>query len=143
MIQRIQSLWLLLAALLVLGLFLLPSFTGRVEGVEASVYATGIKLKTGGQQNLLLLMSTLMAAVISLVNIFNYRNRSLQKRIAILNMLLLVLLLFWYFQLGKTLEASKIGIGIFLPMAAILFSFLAIKGIQFDEKLIRSADRLR
>ncbi len=143
MIQRIQSLWLLLAALLVLGLFLLPSFTGRVEGVEAAVYATGIKLKTGGQQNLLLLMSTLMAAVISLINIFNYRNRSLQKRIAILNMLLLVLLLFWYFQLGKTLEASKIGIGIFLPMAAILFSFLAIKGIQFDEKLIRSADRLR
>ncbi|MBY0244270.1 MAG: DUF4293 domain-containing protein, partial [Sphingobacteriaceae bacterium] len=41
------------------------------------------------------------------------------------------------------IENAQLGVGMFLPMIAILFSVLALKGIKNDEKLIQSADRLR
>ena len=149
MLQRIQTIWLLLAAVSMLLLFVVPSFAGTANDTMYILYASGIKLVKGSEviftKNILLLLSTLMSALISLLNIFNYRNRLFQKRIALMNMLLLAMLSFWFFQVGKSLPAenTKISIGMFLPPLAILFTFLAIRGIRFDEKLIRSADRLR
>ena len=44
---------------------------------------------------------------------------------------------------GIVLGANNYGIGLILPSLAILFIILAIRGIRNDEKLIKSADRLR
>jgi predicted branched-subunit amino acid permease len=56
---------------------------------------------------------------------------------------------FWLIQTAKswlgniTLQAENYGIGIMLPSISILFIILAIRGIKKDERLIKSADRLR
>lgn len=146
MIQRTQTIWLLLAAITILCLLFVPVFSTEANGTSYILYGSGLKY-TGGDKNIPLLISTVLAGLISLANIFNYRNRPLQRRIASLNILLILGLSFWLSQLGKHmpggLEKADIGAGLFLPLAAIIFTLLAIKGIKHDEQLIRSADRLR
>lgn len=151
MIQRIQSIWLLLAAVTILCLLFVPVLTDRSGGGTYILYGSGIKFWDGDvsdqSANTPLFISTILAGLISLVNIFNFRNRKLQIRVASLNILLILGLSFWLSQLAKQLpggiESSDIGIGLFLPLLAIILTLLAIRGIKNDEKLIRSADRLR
>lgn len=144
MIQRIQSIWLLLAAIAVLCLLFVPVLISIVGGNTHILNGYGI---SNQPTNVLLLVSIVLAALISLLNIFNFRNRKLQIRIASLNILLILGLSFWFSQLAKHLpggiEKSDIGFGLFLPLLAVIFTLLAIRGIKHDEKLIRSADRLR
>lgn len=151
MIQRIQSVWLLMAAITLACLCFAPLFTAITTDATYIITAKGIEKHSSDvidhTYNILLLASTILSALISLVNIFNYRNRTLQKRIILLNILLIVVLSFWFSQLTKqipgTLTSIDLGIGIGLPLIAIIFNFLAIRGINHDEKLIKSADRLR
>jgi len=144
MIQRIQSIWLLLAAIAILCLLFVPVLISKDGESTYTLNGYGINNKS---TNILLLVSTILAGLISLLNIFNFRNRRLQIRIASLNILLILGLSFWFSSLAKQLPGgiknSDIGIGLFLPLAAIIFTLLAIRGIKKDEKLIRSADRLR
>ncbi|RYG18665.1 MAG: DUF4293 family protein [Chitinophagaceae bacterium] len=151
MIQRIQSIWLLLAAITILCLLFAPVFTVVDKNIIYVLDGTGIKEFINGvntpTMNIPLLISVVLAGLISLINIFNFRNRTLQKRIASLNILLILGLSFWLSHLGKNipggLGTAEIGVGLFLPVVAIIFTLLAVRGIKNDEKLIRSADRLR
>lgn len=151
MIQRIQSIWLLLAAIAILCLLFVPILIDKSSGGTYILYGSGIKFwdddVSDQSANTPLFVSTILAGLISLINIFNFRKRKLQIRIASLNILLILGLSFWFSSLAKQLpggiEKSDIGVGLFLPLAAIIFTLLAIRGIKKDEKLIRSADRLR
>jgi hypothetical protein len=148
MIQRIQSVWLLLAAFSILCLLFIPTVGADAAKGYYILYGSGLKLEGVSNQptNIPLLISTILAGLISLINIFNFRNRKLQMRIASLNIVLILALSFWLSQIVKRLDGLTtldIEPGIFLPMVAIIFTFLAIRGIKKDEKLIRSADRLR
>lgn len=151
MIQRIQSIWLLLAAITILCLLFVPVLSAFVDNTHHTLYGTGLTVRRGMAPatftNIPLFVSTVLAGLISLVNIFNFRNRKLQIRIASLNILLILGLSFWLSQLGKNmpggLEQADIHAGLFLPIVAISFTLLAIRGIKQDEKLIKSADRLR
>jgi hypothetical protein len=148
MIQRIQSIWLLLAAITILCLLVVPVMSASSNNVQFVLNAMGINgTNAVNAVNYPLLISVILAGLISLVNIFNFRNRTLQKRVASLNILLILGLSFWLSQLGKQLpgglENSSMGAGLFLPLLAVIFTLLAIRGIKNDEKLIRSADRLR
>ncbi|WP_461487499.1 DUF4293 domain-containing protein [Pedobacter sp.] len=148
MIQRIQSIWLLLAAFAILCMLLVPTVGLDTAKGYYTLYGSGLKMEGATTQtnNIALLVSVVLAALISLVNVFNFRNRKLQIRIVSLNILLILALSFWLSQLVKSVEGLKaldIEPGLFLPLAAIIFSLLAIRAIKNDEKLIRSADRLR
>ena len=151
MVQRIQTIWLLLAAITILGLLFVPVLSASVNNTHYTLYGTGLTSRSGGAPsnftNIPLFVSTVLAGLISLVNIFNFRNRKLQIRIASLNILLILGLSFWLSQLGKNmpggLEQADIHAGLFLPIVAISFTLLAIRGVKQDEKLIKSADRLR
>lgn len=154
MIQRIQSIWLLLAAITILCLLFAPILTVVNENIGYVLYGTGIKEFRNGIEtaptNIPLLISTVLAGLISLINIFNFRNRKLQIRVASLNILLILGLSFWLSQLVRNIpvelekaELTEINLGLFLPLLAVIFTLLAIRGIKNDEKLIRSADRLR
>lgn len=148
MIQRIQSIWLLLAAFTILCLVFVPSLGAAASGGYYTLFASGLKLEGVANQatNYPLLISTVLAGLISLVNIFNFRNRKLQVRIASFNIVLILALSFWMAQLVRGLDGLTtldIELGLYLPIVSIIFTFLAIRGIKKDEKLIRSADRLR
>jgi len=148
MIQRIQSIWLLLAAITILCLLLVPTIGASTDHGYYILNGFGLQLEGAKEQtnNIALLVSIILAGLISLINIFNFRNRKLQIRIASLNIFLIVALSFWLTQMVKGLGQLKvldIEPGILLPLAAIIFTLLAIRAIKNDEKLIRSADRLR
>ena len=152
MIQRIQSIWLLLATLTICCLLFVPMVTTTVGSTEYQVLATGLYQKTGEvttkvEAFLPLLISTIAVALMCFANIFNFKKRAIQKRIIIANVVLIIGLSFWCSQYAKRipggLETANYGIGMFLPVIAILFCMLAVRGINNDEKLLRSADRLR
>jgi len=56
---------------------------------------------------------------------------------------------FWMVQTAKqvlgniTLQTENYGLGVILPSLSVLFVILALRGIRSDEKLIKSAERLR
>ena len=151
MIQRVQSIWLLLAAVAILCLLFVPVLIDKSSGGTYILYGSGIKFwhndVADQSANAPLFISTILAGLISVVNIFNFRNRKLQIRITSLNIILILGLSFWLSNLAKQLpggiEKADIGVGLFLPLLAIIFLYLAIRGIKKDEKLIRSADRIR
>lgn len=143
MIQRIQSIYLLLASIISGGLifvFNLWSSSERPTFVidlfkEDSFLLNGISLLF------------LLSATITFIAIFLFKKRQLQfvfGRISILiNLLLLGLLTYVSLILPGEMKISEKGIGMFLPILAILFVVFANKAIQKDEDLVKSVDRLR
>lgn len=143
MIQRIQSIYLLLATaisgglIFVFNLWSTPKHTTFVIDLfkEDSLLLNGISLLF------------LLSAFSTCVAIFLYKRRQLQfvlGRISILiNLLLLGLLIYVSLTLPGEMKISEKGIGMFLPIIAIVFVVFANKAIQKDEDLVKSVDRLR
>ncbi|SFG94612.1 DUF4293 domain-containing protein [Pedobacter insulae] len=152
MIQRIQSIWLLLAAICISCLLFLPMVKSNLIGGEFYIIASGLYQKVGGINKLIesylpLLISVSAVAIVCLVNIFNFKRRKLQKKIAYVSIVLMIGLSFWCSVYAKNipggLETANYDTGMFLPPLAIALCLLAIRGINRDEQLLRSADRLR
>ena len=113
MIQRKQTVFLLLACILVLVCFFVRFFTWI---------------------DLLLVAS----AALSAFTIFQYRRRIPQARLCLAGMFVL---LAWY--IGIAALEGEASIIESLPMVSVILIFLARKGILNDEKLVRAADRIR
>lgn len=155
MIQRVQSIWLLLATLTLISLLFLPLITKNVTGAEYSIYTNGLHLKTNDVAGngttiapfLPLMIANLAVAAICFFNIFAFKNRAAQKRIASVSIVLVLVLAAWSSVYGQELPGgltnASVGSGAILLLLAIVFCALAIRGIRKDEQLLRSADRLR
>jgi len=156
MIQRIQTLFLFFAALASGLLFFFPVAQYFGEQHTLTFYVTHIHDFVPGNTPLftsafLLPLSVIgaLVTVMPLLIIFMYKNLGGQLRLVRLNILLnlvLIGLMFFYYaeelQIKTAVEADY-DIGVFLPLIALVFLFLAMRGIKHDIKLIRSADRLR
>lgn len=143
MIQRIQSLFLLLASIATFLEFVFPFFKGKqsTTGFFADSSYTV-------QDHPVLLGLTIAAGALALLTIFLYKNRQLQQKMVYLTMLLSVALLAVTFILGfqdtpDLLNNASIFVGTFLPIVAIILLGISLKGINKDDKLVKSMDRLR
>ena len=136
MLQRIQTVYLLLAVITSAGLIFVFSLWKNSAGEE--VYA---------QDHLLTFGIFLASAAISLVSIFMFKNRKLQFVLGrlniILNFFLLGVFVYWSLSLPGEMDISEKGIGMFLPIVSIVFLVLANKAVKRDEDLVKSVDRLR
>ncbi|AUC82239.1 DUF4293 domain-containing protein [Lacinutrix sp. Bg11-31] len=136
MIQRIQSVYLLLTAGISAGLIFV-----------FHLWITNEDVKVFAMDELLYFGLFLGSAALSLLSIFMFKNRKLQFVLGRLNIILNVILLgfFVYQSLNVSGEAlvSEKGIGIFLPILSIVLLVLANKAIKKDEDLVKSVDRLR
>ena len=137
MIQRIQTIYLLIAAGISSGLIFV--FNLWVNKGEQMVFA---------KDEMLFLSLFIGSAVLSLVSISMFKNRQTQFVIGRLNIILnfILLGLFVYRSLnlsGETTDVSEKGIGMLLPIFSIVFLVLANKAIKKDEELVKSVDRLR
>ena len=155
MIQRVQSIWLLLTSLTLVCLLFLPLITKITSTAELNMYTSGLyknlqtepgtTLKVAA--SLPLLIFNISLAVLAFANIFTFKNRILQKRIAVVTIILLTALNFWVFKAAQGMpggmDGTTAGVGAFMPILAIIWCFFAVRGIRSDEQLIRSADRLR
>ncbi len=138
MIQRIQTIYLILT-FLVTGvlLFFIPLWTlnnGKAfYFMQDQVYTILLGLST-------------MLTIISIISYKKRQNQFVMGRLnIILNLILLGLFVYRSLNLsGETVNAvSEKGIGMFLPIVAIVLLVLANKAIKKDEDLVKSVDRLR
>jgi peptidoglycan/LPS O-acetylase OafA/YrhL len=139
MIQRIQTLWLFLAALVNSGLFMFDLY--RPDD------ATGILKSINVNNNYFFVLIALVTIVLPLVAIFMFRDRKRQKRLAVLSIIAcLSFISTMLMKINSSYPAGTTGsywIGSILPVLAVIFLFMAIRGISKDDKLVRSQDRLR
>lgn len=143
MLQRIQSIWLLLAAIFAAITFRFPFYTGnRIVDVATN---TSAYAELNATTTIWISILTVLAGAIAFVNIFLFDNRKLQLKLCYLGIFVTVILLVVYF-----LETANFvsGTGTFalscvFPFAVLGFYILAARGIWKDEKLIKSMDRLR
>ena len=132
MIQRIQTVYLVVAAL--------------VSGILSYVFPTGYD-KVGEFSVPLIYEAFLASALLSFIIIFVFKNRKLQFVLGRLNILLNVILLgvfvYWSLNVPGESSLSEKGIGKLLPIISIVLLVLANKAIKRDEQLVKSVDRLR
>jgi hypothetical protein len=137
MIQRIQTLYLVLSFIITGVLpFVFPLWS-TVDGKEYLF-----------MQNQLYVILFGLSTTLSLLSIISYKKRQHQFVIGRLNIILNLILLglFVYHSLnvsGETPAVSEKGIGMFLPILAIVLLGFANKAIKKDEDLVKSVDRLR
>lgn len=141
MIQRIQTLWLLISTACAALFIFMPIYKG--------IYLNGTQQTVSIRENLFLLSGTAILTTISFLTVFLFKNRKAQKRLIILNILLIVGVFIAQYYL---IEMFKKDMGIaqgdwqmiaILPLFMLLFHVFAYRGIVADEKLLSSADRMR
>lgn len=154
MIQRIQSVYLLIAALLSTGYFFFP-FSIKVFSTEEgeAVYKLlvhGVQKPDGSiESNFLLLALCILLPVMLVLAIFMYRNRKTQIKICWMAVIpCLAIITADYFLSDSMGQETGIKnpvymIASYIPIFQFVLLRLAIKSIQRDEELIRSADRIR
>ncbi len=134
MIQRIQSVWLLLAAIFAVVSLQQPFFTGSVLGQPAS--------ELRGSQDIFLLILTIVVAAVSFVSIFMFKNRNKQIWIVVFDLVMSIFLIAVYFMKTKSM-LGNVSIQAIFVLIIPIFLLFAIRGIARDKKLIKSVDRLR
>jgi hypothetical protein len=155
MIQRIQSIYLFLAAVAMFGLYLFPiAHNVYVGGKATTIEVTGLLQDMNGvqahtQSFTALTIVTAIVALLPLALIFLFRDRKMQINLCYAVIAVIIGHSYWLAQTvknttdGLVMRTDNFGIGLFLPPIAILLILLAIKAIKNDEKLVKSADRLR
>ena len=156
MIQRIQSVYLLLAGLLPAFTFWVPLMrfldekSGNFQtlyGLAVQTYGTAPAAGADGRPWGLIVMG-ILCVIMPIFTIFGYKNRKVQMRKTKLALLLIVL---YYAALAfhTYAYASATGLtpafaaGSLLPLLSFVCLWLALRAIRKDEALVRAADRIR
>jgi hypothetical protein len=138
MIQRIQSIWLLLAAVFAFLTFKLPFYQGAILQATANV-----KPEVDAQSTIWLTIVAALTGALAFINIFFFNNRKLQLRICVFGIILAVVLIALCFMEMMKFTSGSLALSCIIYFAIIAFYILALNGIRKDEKLIKSMDRLR
>ena len=136
MIQRVQTIYLVIAAIIMGALYM---WFPVVLGQEGTVIID--------RKEPLVLGLIFISIALAIISILSFKKRQLQFVLNRLNIISNFILLgdFVYRSLtlsGETLVSEK-GIGVLLPIISIVFLVLANKAIKRDEDLVKSVDRLR
>lgn len=140
MIQRIQSIWLLLAAAFSASGFGLSFFSGNKLDAATN---TKIWVEFTASNQLLIMILSVAVAVAALVAIFMYKDRKRQMLIVFATAVGAFLNIALYYNAKSSFVESKLDLGSLFSFAVPLFLLLAIRFIYKDEQLVKSADRLR
>ena len=144
MIQRIQSVYLLLASLFSGVIVLFTSFWIQNDGSTINFLDFFVV-----KNNLLLIVGILFysSSLLSFVSIFLYPKRSKQLLLGwlnlILNLIIIFMLIYYLQSLPGEISISVKGIGMFIPLISFGLILLSNRAIKKDEELVKSVDRLR
>ena len=142
MIQRIQSIYLLLVIFLSIGA---PFFLKLWVEADNEVFAFDL-FSNESILHKLVPVSFIISALLALIAIFCFNDRQQQfvlvRIIILINLFLLGILIYLSLNIPGEIFSEK-GIGMLIPSIVILFSVLANKAIRKDENLVKSVDRLR
>jgi hypothetical protein len=144
MIQRIQTIYLLIASILSGGII----FTSALweNSLSQEIFALDL-LQQEGLTLKAIPTLYILSAIVPFIAIFLFKNRQLQfvlgRLTLLINLILLGILIYVSQTLPGEMQVSEKGIGMFIPVVVILLIVLANKAIKKDENLVKSADRLR
>ncbi len=156
MIQRVQSIYLLLVVILMSFLVFKPFAEVALQDGQVAIYYAYAVKKYVTQDHSELVIRTLplifmvcLVGLISFMNIFQFNRRIIQMRVCVLNMLLmagLMILMFFYYYMVKSslqVESHALKLPVIFPVIGIILTLLAYRKIHEDEMLVRSYDHLR
>lgn len=152
MIQRIQSVFLLIVSVLLAIASFKPFgyFLSQDNLSQIPFTPLGISIEDGQIEHTWGLMALLLlGTIISFATIFLFKNRMLQIRMCIFNILVLVgyycsMTVFLFYSLSDgMIDRFHISWAISLPIVSIILLILAIRGIGADEALVKATNRLR
>ena len=143
MIQRVQSIYLLLVTISLGLLFMFPVWHAKMPIMELAFEFSILDYE-------LLMFLTGATATAAFISIFLFGKRPLQARIALITTFMSLAIYgqiyFYTMQMDNpfsVLMEVSVQPGAFMPLLGIAFSFLAYRAVNRDEKLVRSMDRLR
>jgi len=153
MLQRPQSLFLLLVAVLAILLLTGPLAMLSLDGVSYLLTHSGLTVSDGTQLELATWpMTTLFiaAAALALFNIFSYRNRIRQMRIAIFLIFLfagMIGMILYYVYAAKGVLQEEAAVlyrwRVVIPPISAILTYMAFRRIRRDELLVKAYDRIR
>ena len=138
MIQRQQSLWLLLSTISSFLSFKLPFYNGT-KRVNEMVSAAELD----GGSSFFLVVLTGASLLLALITIFLFKDRKLQLKLCFTGIGVAVLTLIIYFVEMKKFESGTISLSCLFTFATVVGFIMAARGIWKDEKLVKSLDKLR
>ena len=151
MIQRVQSIYLFLVAILMLTTLFFPIMeVVRAEETSSRMLSL-LSLGTYSfLPNIALPALSLIVGIMALITIFLYRKRHLQIKfcgwILALILLLYASIFYSYITLVSKMDENTTffpGITIAFPLIALILDCMAIAGIRKDQRIVSSLDRLR
>ena len=144
MIQRIQSIYLFVATLLSGVLILIVNLWENELGEKIYVMDS---FNSGNTLIIAMGAMFFVSALLTLIAIFNFKNRQMQfvigRLVILINFILLGVLVYYTQNLSGEVQVSEKGIGLLIPILVILLVVMANKAIKKDEELVKSVDRLR
>ena len=152
MIQRIQTVYLVLLVISLGLAFVFPFSTFPFQDGSLTLGAFGASAEVPNVSIWFPYYVVLgLSMGIGVITISQFKNRKKQLQLGKVNYLITLIALVFIFVdsdriadgLGLSETSISYGIGMFSPVVALVFQFLANRGIKADEKLIKSMDRLR
>lgn len=153
--QRIQTVFMLLAAVLLGLLFVFPVSQFQGKGFTGALYIYGLKAVEGDMPlsfSMIWISAVLVVAIIALLlyAINRYKKRMQQLRILMIAVLLTIVMLGFLFFINDEIQKAdlvygyiKYSIGAFLPLISLLLMLMAGRSIRRDEAKVRASNRLR
>ena len=153
MIQRIQTIYLLLVAILNLVVIFLPLAVVQSGADFFNFDASGMSTMTTGKELVYptwaLMALSAIITILAFITIFMFKKRMFQIRLCIFNTILILgfyaLFAFFMWKIAGVSEPFhfRMQIALALPLISLIFNGLAIRNIGIDEAMVRSLDRLR
>ena len=141
MIQRIQTLWLLVVAIAAFATYTLTLYVGKGADGAQKVFQLA--------DDFLLVIIIIALGLLAMINLFLFKNRKLQFKLAVFGTIFSIGFIFLEyirvegFKKTNAIQSGSYQIGALLPILMVIFFFLAARGIYKDERLIKSMNRLR
>ncbi len=138
MLQRIQTIWLLLAAAFSFMTLRFPVYNGNktVDGMNEYNMLSATS-------SLFLIVLAVATGLIALITLFLYKNRSMQLKLCFLSLLLCMASGTLYYTQIKSFVQGAFSLWSVLYFLIPVCFILAMRGIYRDQKLVKSIDRLR
>lgn len=156
MIQRIQSVYLLIAAIVTIVLLFIPIGTITTDEAQYTFTCFNVHLPNGNvvMSTLYIGLVLILSAGITIYSIFKFKDRMKQSRLVSLNMLVFligIMMMIWLFPdflferkgLMKEDDIFQFNYWIMIFVLPPVGMFLANRAIRNDEKKVRASDRLR
>ena len=148
MIQRVQTIWMILAAIAAFLTIKFSFYSGTLaiqNGADAvtSMATDGTYQLVTATDNFIILILTSALGTGIIINIFLFKHRSIQIRIIIAAIIVECLIIFLYYRQTLKFSQGSYNFWDILHILIIVFLILAARGIYKDSKLIKESNRLR